>query len=272
MSSEQSTPVNLSTALSSVVMNGNSGQFECFADWAQGRTEFGGLSAAAALRAMRSKIDGERKLRSMLVSFVGPISIGLVDVQLQVLREGRSASQVEVKLLQEGTVRLVALATFGQDRPSEIVNSTGLPEGTPAIEETQKLPFVEGLSPQFTSSVDFYYSAGQFPLSGGKGSQLGGYFRFTDIAGVASEELIVLLSDAWPPAKLQCFAKPAPISTISWSIDLTAKAAAVEPGGFWYLMSEAEASEFGYSQQRSRLYSPAGELIALNQQTVALFA
>lgn len=266
-----SSPVTIGEALASVQMQGDVGQFECFADWAQGRTGFGGLSAAAAVRAMRSKIADERKLRSLLVSFVGPVSIGRAEIQLQVLREGRSASQVEVKILQEGTVRLIALACFGQDRASAIQHTKRIPSDIPAVEDCRKIPYVSGLSPQFTSALDFRYTHGEFPLSGAKGHQLGGYFCFDSTDGVSAEELMILLSDAWPPAKLQSFSARAPISTISWSLELTS-AVTTDLGGFWYLLSEAEASDNGYSQQRSHLYSPAGELVAINQQTVALFA
>ena len=43
-------------------------------DWAQGRSIFGGLQAAFAVRAMRSIVDPAVPLRSLQVTFIGPAS------------------------------------------------------------------------------------------------------------------------------------------------------------------------------------------------------
>ena len=57
-------------------------------DWHQGRTAYGGLSAALALESA-SRVGGEMPpLRSCQVGFVGPL-YGPVDVRARVLRRGR---------------------------------------------------------------------------------------------------------------------------------------------------------------------------------------
>ncbi|HMO69140.1 MAG TPA: thioesterase family protein, partial [Novosphingobium sp.] len=63
-------------------------------DWHQGRTAYGGFSAALALAAAR-KAGGEGlpPLRSAAVSFVGPL-FGAIEARARVLRAGRNATWV----------------------------------------------------------------------------------------------------------------------------------------------------------------------------------
>ncbi|MGM0394917.1 MAG: acyl-CoA thioesterase domain-containing protein [Thermodesulfobacteriota bacterium] len=42
-------------------------------DWMQGRTVYGGLVAALALKAMRAHVSPERKIRGLFISFIGPL-------------------------------------------------------------------------------------------------------------------------------------------------------------------------------------------------------
>ena len=50
-------------------------------DWSQGRTVFGGLSAAMLYSAAREYIEEDRPLRSMTTNFVGPL---LFDTPFQI--------------------------------------------------------------------------------------------------------------------------------------------------------------------------------------------
>ena len=84
---------------------------ECPESWAQGRTIFGGLVAAGALRAMREYTD--RRPRSLLISFVGPVSPGLSEIEVTKLRSGRSMTQLEARVSQDG-VRTVVIGAFGE--------------------------------------------------------------------------------------------------------------------------------------------------------------
>ena len=42
-------------------------------DWMQGRAGYGGLIGALVLKAMRARVPVERKVRSLLITFVGPV-------------------------------------------------------------------------------------------------------------------------------------------------------------------------------------------------------
>ena len=43
-------------------------------NWSQGRSAFGGLSAAFAVTAMRKKLAQPQTIRSLMVSFIAPVT------------------------------------------------------------------------------------------------------------------------------------------------------------------------------------------------------
>ena len=64
-------------------------------NWCQGRTAFGGLSAALLYQAIRQHIDNSRRLLSLSTNFVGPlIADNDFSIDVEVLREGKNSAQV----------------------------------------------------------------------------------------------------------------------------------------------------------------------------------
>ena len=78
----------------------------------QGRAGYGGLIGALALKAMRRYVPPARKVRSLLISFVGPVGPEEFSVQTGVLRSGKAVTHVEAKLVQQEAVRCVVLGDF----------------------------------------------------------------------------------------------------------------------------------------------------------------
>src|ERR1700754_156260 len=88
-------------------------------DWLQGRTLFGGLQAAIALRAMRSLVP-EAPLRSLQTTFVGPVPGGLVRAAARVLRSGKNATHVEARIVDGDATLAVMVGIFGLARDSSV--------------------------------------------------------------------------------------------------------------------------------------------------------
>ena len=86
-------------------------------DWMQGRAGYGGLLGALALKAMRSHVPLARKVRSLLISFVGPVGPEAFSIHTHVLRSGKAVTHVEAKLVQKETVRCVVLRDLGKPMP-----------------------------------------------------------------------------------------------------------------------------------------------------------
>ena len=108
------------TMLERVARAGETHRLELPADWMQGRAGFGGLVGALALKAMRPLVPPERKVRSLLISFVAPVGPGPFAIQARRLRSGKAVTQVETKLVQQDGICCVALGSFGGDRESAI--------------------------------------------------------------------------------------------------------------------------------------------------------
>ena len=78
----------------------------------------GGIVAALAARAMAATLgDGSQRLRSLTVVFAGQVATGDVEIDVTVLRRGRSMSQLTATVRNPGSeAGLTALAVFGASR------------------------------------------------------------------------------------------------------------------------------------------------------------
>jgi len=84
-------------------------------DWMQGRTTYGGLSAALCLKAARPLAEGV-PLRSAQIAFVGPVG-GDVRIAASVLRRGKSAVYISADILApDDSVATRAVFVFGSTR------------------------------------------------------------------------------------------------------------------------------------------------------------
>ena len=89
--------------------------------WSQGRATFGGLTAALMFERMEKLVAEGRAMRSLQVSFVGPVEPEVpASFEAEILREGKAVSQVQGRIVQKGETRLVCLASFGGDRDSQV--------------------------------------------------------------------------------------------------------------------------------------------------------
>jgi acyl-CoA thioesterase len=113
-------------------------------DWMPGRAGYGGLVGALALKAMRSQVPAERKVRSLLIAFVGPVGPAPFSIQTQKLRAGRSVTTVEAKVIQAGAVCCTAVGSFGGDRTSAIQIAPIGPPQMAGPDEALELPYIEG--------------------------------------------------------------------------------------------------------------------------------
>lgn len=242
-------------------------------DWMQGRAGFGGLVGALALRSMRSCVPPARKVRSLLISFVGPVGPGDFTIPARVLRSGRTVTHVEAKLVQQGAVCCAALGSFGTDRQSAIrVDPASLPEMA-GPGQAMELPYIEGLTPAFTRHFAYRWALGELPFSGKDGQEIGGWVRFRERIECLTEEWLVALADAWPTPVLSMLSAPAAASTVTWEMGFVHmdRQACVEHD-WWGYRSVADSAENGYVHERGAIWDPVGRLAAYSRQTSTVFA
>jgi hypothetical protein len=78
----------------------------------------GGVVAAIAARAMEAELGTGQLLRSFHGVFASPVPVGPVEVEVEVIRSGRSISQVRASIrASDARTGFTALAAFGQERP-----------------------------------------------------------------------------------------------------------------------------------------------------------
>jgi acyl-CoA thioesterase len=243
------------------------GRTEIAAGWSQGRATFGGL-VAGLLVARAAALCGERPLRAASFAFVGPASPGPADLDGAVLRAGRSVTQVEAKLAQDGETRAALLASFGDERPSAIALAGEPPPPLPAPDAIPPLAPIPGVTPEFFEHFDVRFAAGAPPFSGAAEPDFGGWMAFAQPPARFGARELVVLADAWPPAVAPLLDRPAPASTLSWTLELTD--GPYTP--FWQYAVHTHTAGGGYALSTARIWDQEGNLRAISHQTVAVFA
>lgn len=240
--------------------------------WGQGRASFGGLVAALVFDRMAHLVRAGRAMRSMQVSFVGPVEPDVpATFHAEILREGKAVSQVQGRIVQNGEPRLVCLASFGGDRESAVqVDALPAPEAAP-VEECSALPYIPGATPEFTRHIEMRWSFGHMPFTGKGGREMGGWMRFREIPESFSDAHIVALVDAWPPAVLPHLKKPAPASSLSWALDIVHPRPPIAPGDWLLYRAGIDQAGAGYGHVQAGIWTASGELVALSRQTVTVF-
>src|SRR5579872_6083268 len=86
-------------------------------DWQQGRTTFGGMTAALCVAATERLVPDLPPLRSAQFTFMGPVG-GEVTIHPRLVRRGRSSAFAAVELCMAGAPGTHALLSFGHARDS----------------------------------------------------------------------------------------------------------------------------------------------------------
>lgn len=245
------------------------------AEWGQGRASFGGLIAALQYEAMRAKVPADRPVRSLAITFVGPVEPDVpVSFEVDVLREGKAVSQVLGRVMQKGQVVTLIQGSFGASRPSEVaVAALPAPE-MKHWEDCQELPYIQGVTPEFMRHLAMRWSVGGLPFTGNKSRYMGGWVRLRGEVKdePLSEAYILALVDAWPPALLPHLNKPAAGSTLTWTIEFVQPLQALSTLDWCKYLVDIELAADGYGHAAAKLWSADGQLIAMSRQTVTIFA
>lgn len=237
--------------------------------WSQGRSAFGGLSAAFAVTAMRKRLPEDLPMRSLMVSFIAPIPPGDVYVETRVQRQGKNVIQLSANVISGGDSCLQAMGVFGRGREASAVpapDKTDLPardQGIGITEHTRRLP-------SFLRYFDGCWTGGGLPFSGNKETELGLWARHNGDLGSFPAEQICLIADIPPPVMLSHFTQATPASSLTWSLEFVIPPERITTDWF-YLDFVMEAAAEGYTQQSGRIYTEEGKLCALTRQCMVYF-
>ncbi|MCF4167668.1 thioesterase family protein [Zavarzinia compransoris] len=237
-------------------------------DWLQGRTLYGGASAALCLEAALRLIDGLPPLRAAQFAFIGP-GAGALEIRPSVLRRGKSMAFVGVDLSGEAGLATRALLSFGTARDSAVAFD-GLPMPAAPDPATCTDFFRGGPRPNFAHQFEMLDAGGGVPFSMGERPEYKLWLRHEDRAAAADLTALVAMADAPPPAAMVRFPAFGPISTVTWSMEILNDPPAGGDG--WCLMvSRAETMAAGYSAQAMYLWAADGTPLMAARQSVAIF-
>lgn len=270
-------PTPFSATLANRQRSGDRVDFHLGKDWQQGRTAYGGVAAAVAVQAMRD-VSGagwpdDVSLRSLQCAFIAVVEPGPVQVQVEVLRQGRNVCQVLARVSSHGRLGTVAMGVFSADRPSQLTQR--LLQRPPARAEAEALPsmpYVEGPMPPFMQHVEMRGAQGARPFSGRPTthSMLHLRLRDADAQAIHPEVLTVLLGDAPATPALSEPPGPVPTSSVTWSLELRPVSRDLA-SGWWRIDSESLHVDGGYVNHTAQLWAPDGALAALGSQVVTVF-
>lgn len=234
--------------------------------WLQGRTAYGGLTAALCVEAAIRRTPDLAPLRSAQFAFVGPAT-GRLEIRPETLRSGKSATFVSVDVAGEAGPAARALLMFGAGRPSEL-GMTDLPRAAPPRPEACEPYFRPGSGPGFAGQYETRLAAGTRPFTGGA-PEMQVWIRHRDPHAHRTPSGLVALADAIPPAAIIAMTRPAPFSTSTWTLDFAV--GAVSASGWWLVGTRTDFAGEGYSGQHMAVWTDAGEPVIAARQSVALF-
>ncbi|MBY0422584.1 MAG: thioesterase family protein [Parvularculaceae bacterium] len=237
-------------------------------DWAQGRTTFGGLTAALCLEAVLRETPGLPPLRSAQIAFIGPAG-GPVTVAVKTLRAGRSMTFVEADLFAEAGLATRALFAFGVSRDS-VFDRRFAPDATMPPPDACPVFIPEGRGPAFAAHFEQKLAKGARPITGSSEHDHFIWIRHRDPEATTIPALLAL-ADMPPPAVLPMFKAPAPISSVTWIVNFLDAAPQTEDR-WWLVESRAENARQGFSSQDMMVWNARGEAVIAARQQVAIFA
>jgi acyl-CoA thioesterase len=232
--------------------------------WHQGRTAYGGLSAALAYHAASLVADDLPPLLTAQIAFSGPLS-GEVEIVTSILRRGRNSAFIKSEIMVGDEVGLSCTFTFMARRESH-VSYEGLPRPDfppiPADDATRS-----GSPEFFTHNMD--YPEKRLVLGQDK-ARLANWHRLKAREGLDPVANLICMGDALPPSTMGLMQKEGMISSINWQFNLLTDTPATE-NGWWYLESETHHAAHGSSSQYMTVWNSKGEPVMTGMQSVALF-
>ena len=228
--------------------------------WMQGRTTYGGLTAALCLQAAMPT-SGGRQIRSAQVAFVGPVS-GDVECTATLLREGKNTVFTSVRMMGEAGVAAEAIFAFGAHRESSL-NFANLP--APEVTSPDETASFFGESPRrpaFTRNFNMRLANGSPPMSGAPDADMSLWMRHKDGSVPPDAVSVLALADAPPPAAMSMLTGMAEFLTDD-----------IQTNEGWFLARHvANTSKDGYNSQAMTLWNTSGQPIMIGRQTIAVFA
>lgn len=268
LSDQGTTEAALDRLLATLAVNATHATAHIDSSWMQGRTAYGGISAALALAGAMALHDIAAPLRYAQISFVGPVG-GDCQIATRNLRQSKSSQFINAEVTSDMGFGTAALFAFSGDRPSH-VNHSQLTMPTVASPETLIPVPDHKVRPPFARHFDMRPVHGpRFDWNRDTGEYLT-WVRFPDTPACHPAVALLALGDALPPAAMALFREFGPISSMNWTVNMLTTAP-ITQDGWWLLSAKSPYARGGFSVQDMVIWNRAGEPVLAGSQGVALY-
>ena len=242
-------------------------------DWGAPTLPQGGLVTAVACRAMRAELDApEQRLRSVTTVFAAPVQPGPIEIDVAVLRRGRSLSQATATLRNAGeTTGHTSVAVFGGVRDG--FEFTEL--APPRVPPPDQCPSFRNPPPGWQRRIHFpYWDHVQSHIALGHAvwdawepttSERAYWYRFDDPPvgedGLLDPLAVVTLCDTMPGAVGERMGPAAPF-WLPPSADITIHLLGDAGPGWLLCHNRARWAGDGYASVEMALWDPERGLVA----------
>lgn len=233
--------------------------------WMQGRTMYGGASSLLAYSAARRRFPDLPPLRAAQVGFIAPV-LDSLEIEVTMLRQGRSVSQVNTDLFSDGVLAHRALWLFGTPREANA--------SIPPQQVSDMVPLDEAESLSGPSDPSFFTHRLEMrraePRGGTRVGAIRRWIRLRERDGLTAEEELLAVGDALPPGSARAMVRKGPVSSINWSATLLGPAQATRDG-WWLVETASNYAGDGFSSENLRLWNADGVEVMRGLQSVAIF-
>ena len=243
-------------------------------DWCAPVRPQGGLVTALAVRAMAAELASPaQRLRSVTTVFAAPVDAGPVDVDVTILRRGRSLSQVKATVRNAGTdVGHTSVAVFGAVRPGFAFTDVApprvpAPEGCRSFRAPPPPGFERRWRFTYWDNVEGRTAVGHAPWDEWEptSSERAYWYRFDAPPTLADGRLdplaVVTLCDTMPGAVGERLGPRVP-AWLPPSADLTVHVVGDAGPGWLLAHNRARWAGDGYASTEITLWDPERGLVA----------
>ncbi len=251
--------------------------------WSIVSLPIGGFPVALAIEAMTRVVgDSAQKLRTVTAMFAGPVRSGPIEIDVTVLRRGRSVTQLTATVRNPGSpAGLTAIAAFGADRKGFTFTDVDMPD-VPVVEvckswaEAKPDDFVlQFPAPRYWTEVcESKLAIGRWdhePWVDSRAEEAM-WFRFHEQPitdnGLLHSAAIAVLADSMPGAV------GSKVSEQNWfapSVDLTIHVFGDLTPGWTLSHSRCVWADNGYASATVDLWDPRTGILAARATQVMLF-
>lgn len=239
--------------------------------WTQGRTVYGGLSAALLLCAIEKQVSSDKTLRALNVAFSAPTLPEMnFTLETELLREGKTVAQWQGRLIQNGVCCVQVQAVFALALDSSLNIQPFVAPEFPAPEKAIHYPG-EG-APGFTQYYQMAQAKGDLPVSGGSSLELGGWMRFRNPPENMQAAHLVSLIDVWPPAVMMHMRELKAGSTVNWTLQFPQPMPTIKAEDYVGYQASIEYAQAGFAITHAQVWNTQKQLLALSQQTIVVYS